>query len=432
MIKFLSNRNTTDLIDKQYFIHRANEILRYGWIKLLFGSLIIFIYAWLDYYYKHNPISSIIRFLPIFAAFLFIIFHLLLFKQSKLFVLAFYNLFYVSLLIMINIIIFLEYNTSYLNQSTEAGILILTIVSLEIRGNAKTILSIFSIPILFLICAFFLNKNILISDYILISHQIAFAVIGTVYCLIKENINFEAFKTQLNLHNEKQKTEELLNSLTEYTEEIKSQKEEISVQRDQAEAQKIMLERQKIEQQSNMAYASKIQQSLLPTNDILKRNFDDYFVILKPRDIVSGDFYWSAKVGDLTYFAVADCTGHGVSADFMSILGVTFLNETIREFEGLTPGLILNRLRNLIIETLHQNNEIMNNQDGMDISLCSYNNVTGKLFFAGANSSMLLIRNNPFLPEIKQIKGDKMPVSVYLRMDSFTNQEFQIQPGDQV
>ena len=129
---------------------------------------------------------------------------------------------------------------------------------------------------------------------------------------------------------------------------------------------------------------------------------------------------------------VADCTGHGVSAAFMSILGITFLNETIREFEGLTPGLILNRLRNLIVETLHQSSESFNNQDGMDISLCAYNSVSRRLIYAGANSSMLLIRNNAFIPEIKHVKGDKMPVSVYIRMDSFTNQEFQIQTGDQV
>ena len=333
---------------------------------------------------------------------------------------------------MIYGIIIVDHGTPYFTQSTEAALLILAIVTIELRGSLKTILAIFMLPIILLVIFFAVSTSISKIELMLLSHQLAFAVIGVLYSSIKERVSFDAFKTQLNLENEKRKTEELVNSLTEYTEEIKTQKEEISVQRVQSEYQRLMLEKQKQEQHSNLSYASKIQVSLLPSTDILKKNFDDFFVFMNPRDVVSGDFYWSAKVGEWTYFAVADCTGHGVSAAFMSILGITFLNETIREYEGLTPWLILNRLRNLIIDTLHQSSEVLNNQDGMDISLCAYNSKSRRLIYSGANSSILLIRNNAFIPEIRHIKGDKMPVSVYLRMDSFTNQEFIMQPGDQI
>jgi serine phosphatase RsbU (regulator of sigma subunit) len=424
--------NSSDYFNKQYIIHRANELLRYGWIKMLLGSAIVLFYAWSDIYIKHNYLSSFFRFIPIFASFLFIALHLLLFKRSKALVLMFYNFFYLALIIMMYSIVIVDHNSPYFTQSTEGALLVLAIATVELRGRFVTFLMIYLIPVFCLGILLLLGSKITKLELMLMVHQITFAFIGIVYCTIKERISFDAFKTQLNLEIEKKKTDELVNSLTEYTEEIKSQKEEISVQRDQAESQRLLLEIQKQEQQSNLSYASRIQLSLLPTTEILKKNFDDFFVIIKPRDIVSGDFYWSAKVGDWTYFAVADCTGHGVSAAFMSILGITFLNETIREFEGLTPGLILNRLRNLIVETLHQSSETINNQDGMDISLCAYNSLSRRLIFAGANSSMLLIRNNAFIPEIKHVKGDKMPVSVYLRMDSFTNQEFQIQSGDQV
>jgi serine phosphatase RsbU (regulator of sigma subunit) len=422
----------TENVYQQYEIHRADEILRYGWIKMLLGSVVLFFYICSDIYIKQNYLSSIFRFLPIFASFLFISFQLLVFKRNKSLVLTFFNSFYISLIVMIYCIIIIDHGTAFFSQSTEAALLILAIVTIEIRGDFKTIFAIYMIPIFFLGLLFIIELNITKLEIMLISHQLAFVIIGMTYTSIKEKMNFDTYKSQLKLEVEKLKTDDLVHSLTEYSEEIKSQKEEISVQRDQSEEQRLMLEHQKQEQQSNLSYASRIQLSLLPTNDILKKNFDDFFVFIKPRDIVSGDFYWSAKVGDWTYFAVADCTGHGVSAAFMSILGITFLNETIREFEGLTPGLILNRLRNLIIETLHQSTEHLDNQDGMDISLCAYNNITRRLIYAGANSSMLLIRNNAFIPEIKQVKGDKMPVSVYLRMDSFTNQEFSIQQGDQI
>jgi len=421
-----------DYTGKQYVIHRANEILRYGWIKVLVGTAFVLYYAWSDIYFKNSYFSSIFRFIPVFASFLFISLHLLIFKRSKSLVLLFYNFFYYSLIIMVYSIVIIDYGTPYFTISSEGALLVLAITVIELKGNMKTIISVFLTPLFFVVLLLILSSNITKFEIMFMVHQVTFAFVGIVLCGIKEQVNFNAFKIKLNLENEKTKTDELVNSLTEYTEEIRSQKEEISVQRDQSEFQRQLLEFQRQEQLSNLSYASRIQLSLLPSNDILKKNFDDYFIIIKPRDIVSGDFYWSAKVNDWTYFAVADCTGHGVSAAFMSILGITFLNETIREFEGLTPGLILNRLRNLIVETLHQSSDSFNNQDGMDISLCAYNSVSRRLIYAGANSSMLLIRNNAFIPEIKHVKGDKMPVSVYIRMDSFTNQEFQIQTGDQV
>ena len=424
--------NTSDYVGKQFVIHRANKLLQYGWIKMLLGSFVILFFAFTDIYVKHNYISAYFRLLPVFFSFLFIILSFLVFKRNKSLVLGFYNMFYLSLVIMMYGIMINDIGTTFFTQSTEGMLLILAVASVELQGNFRSIVIFYLVPFVGMLIIYFFVGKLLAVEKMMILHQLTFMFFGILYCVIKEKMNFESFKTQLNLENEKRKTDDLVKTLTEHAEEINSQKEEISVQRDQSETQRLLLERQRQEQHSNLTYASRIQQSLLPSNEIMKKNFEDYFIIIKPRDIVSGDFYWSARAGDWTYFAVADCTGHGVSAAFMSILGITFLNETIREFEGLTPGLILNRLRNLIVDTLHQTSDTLDNQDGMDIALCAFNRTTNRLVFAGANSSMLLIRNNAFIPEIKYVKGDKMPVSVYLRMDSFTNTEFQIQAGDQL
>ncbi|HSH53025.1 MAG TPA: SpoIIE family protein phosphatase, partial [Bacteroidales bacterium] len=153
----------------------------------------------------------------------------------------------------------------------------------------------------------------------------------------------------------------------------------------------------------------------------------DHFIFYKPRDIVSGDFYWVTEKNDKIVIAVVDCTGHGVPGAFMSMLGIAFLNEIVNSDVEQKANIILNRLRVYIKKSLHQTGKDYETKDGMDISLCVLDKSNGLLQFAGAYNSLFIISKN----QSRTIKGDRMPIGIYRNeKKSFTNHEIKIYPGD--
>lgn len=214
--------------------------------------------------------------------------------------------------------------------------------------------------------------------------------------------------------------ERLERIVAERTAEVVAQKEEI-----EAQSEKIVAQNEQIK--SSINYASKIQNAVLPPSDVIKRIFGDYFILYLPRDIVSGDFYWMAEIRGLKYCAVADCTGHGVPGGFMSMMGISFLNQIIGQEKNLTAGEILIQLRANIIHSLHQTGKVGENKDGMDIALYIIDPKTNNCQFAGANNPLVLIRNN----EATVYKADKMPIGIYIKGDEpFKTQEFVLEEGD--
>ncbi|MDA3892233.1 MAG: tetratricopeptide repeat protein [Salinivirgaceae bacterium] len=177
----------------------------------------------------------------------------------------------------------------------------------------------------------------------------------------------------------------------------------------------------------SIRYAQKIQSAVLPDLESLKNDIDEYFVLYKPRDIVSGDFYWQTKIGNSTIVVTSDCTGHGVPGALMSMLGIAFLNEIVNK-EGLTePNLILDRLRDQVILQLKQKGNFEDSKDGMDLSIYVINHDTMKLTFAAANSPLYIIRSG----ELIHLKGDTMPIGYHpKKMDAFSSREFHLQKGD--
>jgi len=248
--------------------------------------------------------------------------------------------------------------------------------------------------------------------------------------------------------------------LAKQNKEIMQQKEEIESQRDEIEAQRDMVqdhkeqieklydiaverknlvEAQKEQIEDSIRYAKRIQTAVLPTDNYADSILGEHFVFFRPKDVVSGDYYWTTRVNEWLIVTVADCTGHGVPGAFMSMLGVSFLNEIVRKKEVTNAAAILNHLRSSVIEALKQTDEEGTQKDGMDISLVTINTVTKQCFWAGANNPLLIIRNNTLNKEFKEkiemmeeIKADKMPVAVYLRMEEFTNHEIKLETGDRL
>ncbi|MDA3894419.1 MAG: tetratricopeptide repeat protein [Salinivirgaceae bacterium] len=187
------------------------------------------------------------------------------------------------------------------------------------------------------------------------------------------------------------------------------------------------IEKQKEEITDSIRYAKRIQTAILPSDDWANCHLPEHFILFRPRDIVSGDYYWMNKIDNKVILVAADCTGHGVPGAFMSMLGVSFLNEIVNKNNTVQPSLILNQLRDQVKRTLDQTGKEGEAKDGMDIAICVINFDTMLLEYAGAYNPLYLFRNG----ELLETKGDKMPIGIYIReKDSFTNHEIQLEKGD--
>ncbi|MCB8994070.1 MAG: SpoIIE family protein phosphatase [Bacteroidales bacterium] len=176
-------------------------------------------------------------------------------------------------------------------------------------------------------------------------------------------------------------------------------------------------------------YASRIQSAILPPEEYIGNIINEHFILYKPRDIVSGDFYWMHSEKNKLITVTADCTGHGVPGAFMSMLGVAFLNEIIIRHEDNTSDKILNELRSYVIKSLRQTGREGENQDGMDISLCIYDFTDMSLQFSGANNPLYLFRNG----ELIIYPADNMPIGIHTRhTEDFTRHDIKIQKGDMI
>ena len=172
----------------------------------------------------------------------------------------------------------------------------------------------------------------------------------------------------------------------------------------------------------SITYAKRIQFAILPS-DI---PFSKTFIVFKPKDIVSGDFYWMNIAGGKEFLAAVDCTGHGVPGAFMSFIGYTSLNKIIIEQGIYKPSDILNRLNEEVATTLHQKGEDIVN-DGMDIALICYSPETGILEYAGAFNPLIVVRKG----ELIEIKADRFAIGRATGSEkTFTNHEIQLEEGD--
>ena len=189
------------------------------------------------------------------------------------------------------------------------------------------------------------------------------------------------------------------------------------------------IEAQKEEITSSIEYASRIQMAMLPIDDYFKSSFSDYFIFFKPRDIVSGDFYWIGEDDKNVFLTVADCTGHGVPGAFMSTLGISALNEIITNNHDLKANTVLNLLREKIKTSLHQTGKVGEAADGMDIAFCVLSKNKKTLQYAGAYNPLYIFQKGEF----KEYKADRMPIGIYYgEKESFTNYEINVRKGDTI
>ena len=204
--------------------------------------------------------------------------------------------------------------------------------------------------------------------------------------------------------------------------------EEVVHQNAQIEKQKNELIKKNIKITDSIDYAKQIQDAFLPSPEQLKQAFPESFVLFKPKDIVSGDFYWLHTRTDKIVFAVADCTGHGVPGAFMSLISINLLNEIMDRKLTTVPARILELLKEQIITSFKQKKGEEKRQNGLDIALCSYDPDTREFSYAGAKNSLYLFRNNTFT----EIKADKYTLGMFYEQEHnrFTNHSMVLEKGD--
>jgi len=228
---------------------------------------------------------------------------------------------------------------------------------------------------------------------------------------------------------------------------VKERTYEIQQQNIEISKQKKEIEEKNNDIMDSIRYANRIQEAMLPSDTIVEEFCDNVFVFFKPRDIVSGDFYWLEKREGKLLFSAVDCTGHGVPGAFMSIIGYNGLNRCVREYNLIHPADILEKLNLIVAETLRKS-EKSDVKDGMDMALCMYDEKELKLEYAGAYNSLYLIRkkednlivngkeiqaileNNDY--NLFEIKADKQPIGDFNSKDSYNNYCIEIKKNDTV
>jgi len=190
------------------------------------------------------------------------------------------------------------------------------------------------------------------------------------------------------------------------------------------EEQKELVEEKQKDILDSITYAKRLQDAILPPVSFIKKFLPDSFLVYKPKDIVAGDFYWMERSDDNILIAAADCTGHGVPGALVSVVCSNALNRTVKEFHITEPGKILDKVRELVLETFEKSES--NVQDGMDISLCCITTKTKEVQWSGAYNSLWYIQKG----EIKEVAADKQPIGKNDRPEPFNTHKLNLQKGD--
>ena len=258
--------------------------------------------------------------------------------------------------------------------------------------------------IIFNIVFFVLNSTLTVEDFITNGGLLTLTVaIFSVFMIRgRYRLTFKEIQSRLELAKSKQLIEKK-------HEEVVNQKQEIT---------------------DSINYARSIQRSLIPSEEVFNAHFKDSFVFFQPKDIVSGDFYWVYEKNNLIFYATGDCTGHGVPGGFMTMLGISYLDDIIEVKQVIDPAQILNLMRDKIISTLKQNGNFGENKDGMDITVCCIDKANKELTYASANNSLYIVRATGKEKELFVYKADKQPCGFYHDYKSFNTHSVNLKGGD--
>lgn len=266
-----------------------------------------------------------------------------------------------------------------------------------------------------------LNSKLSVDEFLINGGLITLSVV--VFCIFLIRTRYRLTYNDIRIRLELERSKKV----------IEQKHEELIVQKIEIQNQKDSLEEKNREITDSINYAKNIQTAFLPSEQKFNSHFKDSFVLFKPKDIVSGDFYWIYEKNDVIFYVTADCTGHGVPGGFMTMLGLSFLDEIIAGKGVTDPAEVLNLMRDKIISTLNQTGTFGQNKDGMDISVCCIHKTKKELIFSSANNDVYLIRNNASFPggkEFFEFKANRQPCGYSDLNKPFTSQTIPLTEGD--
>ena len=268
---------------------------------------------------------------------------------------------------------------------------------------------------------YLLNSKLSIDEFLINGGLITLSVV--VFCIFLIRTRYRLTYNDIKIRLELERSKKV----------IEQKHEEVVLQKVEIQSQKDTLEAKNREITDSINYAKSIQNALLPSEEKFNSNFKDSFVLFKPKDIVSGDFYWVYSKNDIVYYVTADCTGHGVPGGFMTMLGLSFLDQIITVQNVQDPADVLNLMRNKIINALNQSGKVVENKDGMDITVCCLNKIKSELIYSSANNDLYIIRNNKSMPDGKlflEFKANRQPCGYSHVNKPFTSHNIPLQEGD--
>jgi sigma-B regulation protein RsbU (phosphoserine phosphatase) len=289
---------------------------------------------------------------------------------------------------------------AHLQKHTFAYIALFIGVGMLVLWDIKLSIIILIATIISNIVFYKINSTLTVDEFLINGGLLTLSV--AVFCVFLIRTRYRLTLNEIRIRLELAKSKEIIE---EKHEEVLLQKKEIT---------------------DSINYARSIQRAFIPTEEQFNSYFKDSFVYFKPKDIVSGDFYWAYQKENLLFYATADCTGHGVPGGFMTMLGLSFLDDIIESKATTNPASALNLIRDKIVNTLKQSGNIGENKDGMDITVCCIDQTKNELTYSSANNSLYLIRNN----EVAIHKGDKQPCGFYHDNKPFTSHTISLMPND--
>lgn len=347
---------------------------------------------------------------------------------------------WLSILLLLNLILSLipyqpVYHTSIIviNATTLLlNILIIPTALLSLKNNKKIGLLFVSAFVVLIISVFvfvlrnfgIVNDSFISKNSLLIGSSVEIILLS--FAIVQK---FKAFKN------------EAIDRLKEINQ-LKNDQNDALEREIQAKTKEIQLRNKELEEKSNelldsINYAERIQKGMVPNESYFQQFFKDSFVLYKPKDILSGDFYWISKTtttkvedknSSLIVFALGDCTGHGVPGAMISVLGIKILNTSLKNLEVNTTGDALDYLNREITTTFNKEINDAKIADGMDIVICAYDEENSKLYFSGANNSLWLMRNS----EIESYRGDRFAIGGFDSKQNFLTQSLTIEKGDKI
>ena len=293
------------------------------------------------------------------------------------------------------------------------GMLVLWEIRLSIILACLTILS----NIIF----YLLNSQLTFGEFMVNGGLITFSVV--IFCIFLIRTRYRLTYNEIKIRMALELSKKV----------IEQKHEEVVKQKVEIQSQKDTLEAKNREITDSISYAKSIQNALIPSEEKFRDALPESFVLFKPKDIVSGDFYWVHRKNEIVYYVTADCTGHGVPGGFMTMLGLSFLEQIIVNQHVQNPAEVLDLMKEKLIKTLNQYGQVGENKDGMDITVCRLNTLTNELSFSAANNNLYVVKTNSENSNQKELvvyKADRQPCGYYIKNLPFTSHTVQLSSGD--